>query len=219
MKPLGRLTRTLRKPARFIYLDPYLQGPVRVLDLGCANGSPQATKRYYPHIRYDGVTLARSDLDEADWQAADRILVSDIRHTEVLAQADDGAYDVIIASHILEHLEDIGPILERLWQMLRPGGILYIETPTPRSLRLPSMRGTLNFHDDPTHVRVWTRPDLEQSLGPGAKILRGGTRRIARRIVLLPAYVLWRFAKGLAPAPAYWDLLGFSWYLIARKDG
>ncbi len=217
MNPLARLARSLRKPARFIYLDRYLQGPVRVLDLGCANGSPQATKRYYPQVHYEGATLAEGDLDAADRQAADRIILGDIRHEGVLAQAA-GPYDVIIASHIIEHLETIGPTLAMLWRMLRPGGILYIETPAPRSLRLPSMRGTLNFHDDPTHVRIWTPEEVAQSLGPQADILRCRTRRIARRIVLLPAYVLWRLAKGLPPAPAYWDLLGFSWYLIARKE-
>ena len=62
--------------------------------------------------------------------------------------------------HVIEHLHNGDKVLEGLLTKLRSGGVIYIEYPGIRSTRLPSMRGSLNFSDDPTHVRLYSVPEI-----------------------------------------------------------
>ena len=72
----------------------------------------------------------------------------------------DGTMDAITCMHLIEHLEDMTLLLQEVARLLKPGGRAYFETPHPKSLTLPSARSqaadtfTLNFYDDPTHVRL-----------------------------------------------------------------
>lgn len=58
--------------------------------------------------------------------------------------ADQGGFDLVIASAVLEHLRDPMPVLRQLIDLLQVGGILYVRTPDvapvvglARRLRLP----------------------------------------------------------------------------------
>lgn len=59
---------------------------------------------------------------------------------------DDDEFDVIYATHVLEHLEDVIKIMEELHRILKPGGRLIIETPHYTSW---------NAYTDPTHRRFF----------------------------------------------------------------
>jgi SAM-dependent methyltransferase len=66
-----------------------------------------------------------------------------------LAVVRDGALDALTAFHVVEHL-DLEALLELLAQarrVLRPGGLLILETPNPANL----VMGACNFYLDPTH--------------------------------------------------------------------
>src|SRR6185437_5439504 len=72
----------------------------------------------------------------------------------------DGSINAITCMHLVEHLQSIDPIVREAARLLAPGGRIYFETPHPKSQHVPSAKGkaagtfTLNFFDDPTHVRV-----------------------------------------------------------------
>jgi O-antigen chain-terminating methyltransferase len=66
-----------------------------------------------------------------------------------LAALPDGALDVITAFHVVEHLdlESTLGLLAHAARVLRPGGLLVLETPHPANL----VMGACNFYLDPTH--------------------------------------------------------------------
>lgn len=73
---------------------------------------------------------------------------------------NDGA-DVVIASHILEHLQEPLAFMQELSRITRPGGVIWIESPSELSaLREassdPEDHSFSSFWDDPTHVRPWS---------------------------------------------------------------
>jgi SAM-dependent methyltransferase len=76
-------------------------------------------------------------------------------------------FDAVVASHITEHLRDPMRMMDEVFRVLKVGGTLYLECPSDRSLRFPSMPfcyeqfRSLNFYDDPTH---FGRPHTPQSL-------------------------------------------------------
>ncbi len=103
-------------------------------------------------------------------------------------------------------------VIEHLVNKLRKGGVIYIEYPSARSTKLPSMKGSLNFYDDPTHCRIYSLNEVESLLlKKGFKILSAGTRRDLARIVLLPLFVAHSKIKlGYVSGSTFWDLLGFA---------
>lgn len=206
----------LRRPFRLSVLAPFINRPgVKVLDLGCANGSPSVTKQLFPNCRYTGVDLVEPK--GVDRESCDEFIQADLESIESDCFPPE-SFDVVILSHVVEHLSNGKPLAEKVSGWLRPGGVFYIETPSERSLRLPSMRGTLNFYDDPTHVRVYPVIELSAWFDPKLWIhVRQGIRRQWRRVILLPAYLArgWKF--GLDPAPILWDATGFAHYLVVKK--
>lgn len=73
-----------------------------------------------------------------------------------LSAFEDGTFDVVFASNLLEHLdrETTGRLLAESRRVLRPGGRLILMQP---NFRLAPGR----YFDDFTHVAIWT----DQSLG------------------------------------------------------
>ncbi len=73
----------------------------------------------------------------------------------------DGSYDAVIASHVIEHLPAPLATMREWLRILKPGGLLYLEAPSERSLQTKSgndylKQGFFSFWDDPTHIRPWT---------------------------------------------------------------
>lgn len=69
--------------------------------------------------------------------------------------------DVVIASHILEHLQEPLAFMQELMRITRPGGVIWVESPSELSaLRVassdPEDHSFASFWDDPTHVRPWS---------------------------------------------------------------
>ena len=57
------------------------------------------------------------------------------------------SFDHIYASHVLEHIHELIPVMEELHRILKPGGILEIWVPFYRHA---------NAYQDPTHCRFFT---------------------------------------------------------------
>ena len=66
-------------------------------------------------------------------------------------------YDFITATEVIEHLGQPWPILQMLWQILQPGGILGLMTK-----QLIDRRRFANWHyiRDPTHIAFYSRDTL-----------------------------------------------------------
>lgn len=69
-------------------------------------------------------------------------------------------YDAVVVSHVIEHLPDPIASMGEWLRVLKPGGLLYIEAPSDRSLLCKShpdyaRHGFFSFWDDPTHRRPW----------------------------------------------------------------
>ena len=73
----------------------------------------------------------------------------------------DDCCDLVVASHVLEHVADGVALAAELMRIVKPGGLLWIETPSELSCQTassddPEDHQFLSFWDDPTHVRPYT---------------------------------------------------------------
>ena len=218
--PRSRRRRPHLIPYKFLDIRRrYGRRPFALLDIGCGNHSATLTKACFPACTYTGVDRDRGyNNDAEDLAAMDAFYEIDLTTLDFRA-IPDGAYDVLLMAHVIEHLSNGDEVVRALAPKLRPGGLLYVEFPGPRSLTLPSMRDTLNFHDDPTHVRVFTAAEvsaLVRSLG--FRVLRSGVRRDPRGIFFLPLHALKaKRAFGYVPGGVFWDLLGFAEVVVAIR--
>jgi SAM-dependent methyltransferase len=194
--------------------------PLNYLDVGCGNHMPRATKRRFPLWNYYGLDRADYNIDARDKAAMTGHYALDLESGSLDA-VPAAFFDVVVMSHVIEHLPNGLEVLAALTEKLRPGGRIYVEFPSVRSLALPPMKGTLNFSDDPTHVRVYGVREISNLLmSRGFRILRAGRRRHWMRILLLPLIVTAKFALGGRPeAGDFWDVAGFADYVFARKAG
>lgn len=218
---MSRLLKWLRKPARFDYLDKWLRKPgVKVLDVGCGNHSPTATKGYYPECFYYGLDRTKYyNNNDDDVRAMDGFFEFDLLSHISFDSIPDDFFDVIIMSHVIEHTHKGDEVVSGLSKKLKAGGIMYIEFPSRHSVYLPHMKGTLNFYDDPTHVRLYTLKEVRSYLKDnGCSVIKGRIRFNLKRVFLFPIYFIgWIFSKKGIQGGLFWDVTGFASYIIARK--
>jgi hypothetical protein len=82
------------------------------------------------------------------------------------------------------------------------------------------MEGCLNFHDDKSHVRVYSVPELKQIFEEcGCTILKSGIRRNYYYIAAMPFRIIWSLLKNKKlNANLFWDICGFAEFLAIRKN-
>lgn len=76
---------------------------------------------------------------------------------------DDASFDVVTIRHCLEHVYDPAQELAEIARVLKPGGLLEVEVPTP-GLLARLFRGRWVFLQPPTHFFHFTAPTLHALL-------------------------------------------------------
>lgn len=209
-----------KKTPKFSYLNrSYQQKSFTLLDIGSGNHSASKTKTLFPHCEYHGVDLQKDfNNDESDYAAMHAFYEMDLTKLDFHTIPDD-YFDFIRMTHVIEHLHNGDKVIAGLLPKLKRGGYIYIEYPGKKSLELPSMHGTLNFYDDPTHVRIYSVKELKDLLDAwGCTVIKGGTRRNMVFLLAMPFRVLKaRLQNRPLQGNFFWDWKGFAEYVFAKK--
>jgi SAM-dependent methyltransferase len=179
------------------------------------------TKHWFPDSKYCGLDIERYNNSPDDLAAIDDFYKLDLQR-DSLSVIPSGYFDLVLLVHVVEHLSNGEHVVKELAKKLKPGGSLYIETPSERSLKLPSGVDCLNFYDDPTHVRLYRLNELINACREaGLQIKASGLRRdIAWMLVglaMFPKQIL-SLVKHRKPfGPGLWDLVGFAHFVEAAR--
>lgn len=189
-----------------------------LLDVGCGNHSPSITKRYFRNCRYFGLDKEIYNNDEDDIKLMEKFYLLDLDHLDLSILPDD-FFDAIVMNHVIEHLRNGIEVLAGMVSKLKKDGLIYIEFPSQRSLYLPSMPGTLRFDDDKSHVKFYSFDDIVSTVRKqGLKILKAGPRRDMFKVIFTPfTYIYLKYIKKTEYAVAFWDILGFADFVMAKK--
>jgi 2-polyprenyl-3-methyl-5-hydroxy-6-metoxy-1,4-benzoquinol methylase len=131
------------------------------LDVGCGAGdNSRLIKARCPLAKIDGITYSKEEATLAGL-ILDRCWVLDLE--EPIPQfLMNQSYDCIIFSHVLEHLKNPEIIVQKFFDLLRPGGELIIAVPNILSwrMRLQFLVGNFTYVKagelDETHLRFFT---------------------------------------------------------------
>ncbi len=196
---------------------------MKVLDVGCGNESPYMFKTIFPEIEYYGIDKELYNLSEKSLKYLDEkhFLLCDLEKEldRVKETFPDNFFDFVVFSHVIEHLENGLEALDIISRKVKSGGGIYIEYPTAESVNFPSMKGTLNFCDDITHKRLYSKVEICNILiKNGFIIKKAKIKRSYFKILLIPMGILYYTIIVKKPiAGLFWDLFGFAEYIYAIK--
>jgi len=192
-----------------------------ILDVGCGTHSASIIKKFLPEAEYHGIDKDTSYLiSEADLALMKRFYEINLASPSALDQIPKNHFSLIIMSHVLEHIHTGEEVILKLSECLRKDGLMYLEFPSLHSVKLPSIgKGTLNFHDDPTHVTLHDYRKLAELLKKnGFVVLESGIRRGWKRILFLWLYQLRSIISGEGLRSShFYDITGFASYVLAKK--
>ena len=164
---------------------------IKVLDVGCGARAGDIARFSLNLEKFDGVDNQIWHNDEASYIGIDKLFDIDLEN-QGIEEIPTNNYDVIIVSHLIEHISNGESLIESLCSKLVIGGIIYIETPSPKTFNLPSAVGFANFYDDKTHKRMYFPHEILKVLvTPKMQVISYGIRRdIVRLVLFSPVMVL-----------------------------
>jgi 2-polyprenyl-3-methyl-5-hydroxy-6-metoxy-1,4-benzoquinol methylase len=132
-----------------------------VLEVGCGSGDLLLALRARGAQRVCGVDISASAC------AVARARGLDVFCGTLEDFASDERFDLVVMSHVIEHVIDPVRAITRVAELLRPGGTLYVETPNVAALdaRLFGARWGLIHY--PRHLHLFDRRTLRRLLERG----------------------------------------------------
>lgn len=137
---------------------PFVWPGARLLDVGFGSGL------FLEMVRDLGWTVVGVDPDPIAVETA-QLRGLDVQQGGIEALADQVAsFDVITLNHVIEHLHEPRKTIELAFTLLKPGGMLFLETPNIESAgHLEFGKDCLSL-DPPRHLMLFTWASLESLL-------------------------------------------------------
>ena len=137
----------------------------RVLDVGCGDGALTGLIRKKLSATVVGIDTTALSIDLARKEFARRRMIGEFAVIDgYVYPFADAAFDAVVCSDVIEHVQDPAALLNEMWRVLAPEGVLVVTTPV-RFTEHPL---------DPMHVYEWFpdkfKADCEDVLGAPAEI-------------------------------------------------
>ena len=150
---------------RYMYTKPRPGGSL--LELGCGDGWLLSL------MHAGGWNVEGLDFDPAAVEQARRRGVA-VRLGGLVEQGyPEARFDLIVASHFLEHVHDPGAVLQEAWRLLRPGGRLVFVTPNASGLGHWVFGSHWRGLEPPRHIQIFSPRNLARLArtfaGPGVR--------------------------------------------------
>ena len=165
--------------------------PKLILDVGCGAGNnAELIRSRYPESIIEGVTYSEAERNIAV-QAMNKVLVFDIEG-DIPVEISSKKYDLLIFSHVLEHLRNPKIILQKFLELLEDDGMVLIAVPNLLVwyMRLKFIFGEFNYEKegilDDTHLRFFTYFNIEDQLMGSIKDYKVTYKNVSGSIPLGP---------------------------------
>jgi len=117
------------------------------LDIGCGRGE------WLELLKENNIQAQGIDSDNGMLEACHRRDL-DVKQEDgitYLKEQPDESFIIVSAFHVVEHIsfEELQELIQESLRVLKPGGLLILETPNPENIKV----ATENFYLDPTHIK------------------------------------------------------------------
>jgi 2-polyprenyl-3-methyl-5-hydroxy-6-metoxy-1,4-benzoquinol methylase len=172
--------------------------PGKLLEVGCGQGEflVEALKRGYAVTGVEYSSVACQTARESLARVADSSSGFKIEQGELeTANLPEGEFDLCVLNDVIEHVREPHETIARIRQLLRPGGLIFIATPSLDSWSSKLM-GKLWMEYKEEHLFFFSKKSLTRMLesqGFAQISMRPGYK------ILTPEYVAEHFRKFLVP--------------------
>jgi SAM-dependent methyltransferase len=135
----------------------------RILDVGCGSGQSLAELRRYGEWELHGVEPTA----EAATTASRDYGIQAMAGTLEEAGYEADTFDLVICTHVIEHVPDPLATLVEIRRILKPGGYLVGETENIAALTFRLFRKYWGFLHLPYHLFFFTKPVIAQCMERG----------------------------------------------------
>lgn len=140
------------------HLPKIQQGKRELLDVGCGNGG------FLARARNLGWNCRGCDFDPKAVEAS-KSLDLEVRLGGPETWADhNNFFDILTLSHVIEHVHNPRELLANCFALLKPGGLLYVETPNSNSISHQIYKENWVGLDPPRHLVIFNRSNLSALL-------------------------------------------------------
>lgn len=151
-----KIYRNPSSPTLLNYID---ESHKKILDVGCGYGqNAQLIKNKYPGVSIDGITISE-DEQKYCLDKYDQCFLVDINKN--LEKLKKYQYDLVIFSHVLEHLVYPKKVLNKFHKLMAKSGTIFISVPNFSHYinRFNILRGKFEYTEegilDFTHLRFF----------------------------------------------------------------
>ena len=194
----------------------------KILELGCGIGrNARFVKKYFQEIEYHGIDILQKDKVDTF------IKFKNINLDENRLPYNTEYFDVIIFTHVLEHLNDPLSLGDEINRVLKNNGRIYVEAPNWTSALVPSFgfhreqHNPFNFYDDPTHIKPWTKHGIYEFLSANCKlnvkkvgIVRNWIKVPLDLIIITGGFLTGNRRRIIS---SFWNIYGWCVYGIGEK--
>jgi SAM-dependent methyltransferase len=145
-------------PAELQLVQKYTKGnPGRLLDLGCGKG-------YFLELcAKAGIDCMGLELSDTAARAAREELGLNVQAGSIHeAKGEIGTFDTVTMWGVIEHLPDPVEVLRSCWDVLKPGGLLIVNTGTGDDWFDRLLPGVNQWYNPPQHLFVFSAPGLAE---------------------------------------------------------
>ena len=144
---------TLNQKANLIIGETVSKG--NLLDLGAGIGAFLST------MKLKGWETTGIEPDEGARQQAKSLFNIDLEATGRLQQLREASFDAITLWHVLEHVHELHPYIQKLSSLLKPTGKLFIAVPNYQSLDASVYKTYWAAYDVPRHLYHFSPRSIE----------------------------------------------------------
>ena len=127
----------------------------RLLDVGCGNG------KFLLNARDAGWQVVGVDPDPNAVATAQALGLEVHKGSIEILDCELASFDAITLSHVIEHVHEPGVLLSSVQRLLKPGGILYIDTPNIHSLGAKTFGPNWRGIESPRHLVLFSINGLQ----------------------------------------------------------
>ena len=155
MGSTGSYDARLQSQAQFIL--PHLKPGTRAIEIGCADGGlGKHLKKLHDFSRYEGVEMSPARTLAA--QCLDAVHAEPIEDLVATGKIERGQFDLALASHLIEHLDEPGSLIDGMSACLAPDGLIFLEAPNRSGHPL------ITYDDNQSHWHFFSVASLSRLL-------------------------------------------------------
>lgn len=164
----------------FDFLAPLLPRDSRILDVGCSTGELLALFQRAGYARVAGV-----DPSAECAEIARQLYGVDVRPAVISDLRADETYDAVLLANVLEHIPNLHEATARVAELVRDGGLLFVQVPDAEHFAVEVREPFLEFSIE--HINYFTSASLANLVGE-----HGFVPIQVRHDILLDKAVRWR---------------------------